>query len=119
MTTVDQTDKVMKMAQLEEMNSLVLGDKEGIHTLKSAAIIFVTLCFINVPLAFFYTTMFVCFSHVKTHNPAIYDTFILTSVSILAYFVILYLVLKTISILSDNPVGVITHNGRFPLFYML
>jgi hypothetical protein len=115
----DQTEQVIKTSQLEEMNSLILGDKEQIHTLKSAAIIFVTLCFINVPVAFFYTTMFVCFSRVKTHNPAVYNTFIITSVSIVAYFVILYLVLQIICILSDNPVGVITHNGRFPLFYML
>ncbi len=113
------TDKVMKMAQLEEMNSLVLGDKDGIHTLKLSAIIFVTLCFINVPFAFFYTTMFVCFSRVKTYNPDVYNTFIITSVSILAYFVILYLVLQIIYIISDDPVQVITHNGRFPLFYML
>jgi hypothetical protein len=119
MATVDQTEKVMKMSQFEEMNSLVLGDKDGIQTLTSAAAIFVTLCFINVPLAFFYTTMFMCFNLVKKHNPVVYDTFIVTSVSIVAYFVILYLVLQIIYIISDNPVKVITHNGRFPLFYML
>jgi hypothetical protein len=114
-----ETDNDMKTSQLEEMDILVLGDKEQIQTLKSAAIIFVTLCFINVPVAFLYTTMFVCFSRIKRYNRPVYDTFIISSVSILAYFVILYLVLQIIFMFSDNPVGVITHNGRFPLFYML
>lgn len=114
-----ETDKDMKTSQLEEMDILVLGDKDQIQTLKTAAIIFVTLCFINAPLAFFYTTMFVYFSRIKSYNLIAYETFIITSVSILAYFVILYIILQIIYMCSDNPVMDITHNGRFPLFYML
>jgi hypothetical protein len=113
------TDKEMMAAQLEELDILSLGDKFEIKSLMAVAVIFVALCFINVPLAFLYTTLFVCFTRVKTYNPIAYETFIFTSVSILAYFVILYVVLQIIFMLSDNPVGIITHNGRFPLFYML
>ena len=116
METVEQPEQVMKVTQLEEMNSLVLGDKDQVQTLQAAAIIFVVLCCINVPLAFFYTTLFVYFSRVSRPT---YDTFIITSLSIAAYFVILYTVLQIIFMCSDNPVRAITHNGRFPLFYML
>ncbi len=82
------TDKEMMAAQLEEMDILSLGDKLEVKSLGGLAVMFVALSFINVPLAFLYTTMFVYFTRVKTYNPIAYETFIFASVSILAYFLI-------------------------------
>jgi ABC-type antimicrobial peptide transport system permease subunit len=116
---METSDNDIKKSQMEEINSLILGGGDEIYTLKLAFFIFMGLCFINVPLAFFYTSMFVYFSRIKVYNRDVYDTFIITSLSIVAYFVILYIVLQIVCLFSDNQVGVITHNGRFPLFYML
>ena len=116
---MEPTEYDYKKIQMEEMNSIILGGRDEIHTLQLAFLIFMGLCFIDVPLAFFYTTMFVYFSRLNIYNRTMYNTFIITSLSIIAYFVILSTVLKIIMIVTDNPVRVITYNGRFPLFYML
>ena len=114
-----ETTEDFKKIQLDEMNRLVLGDKDDIETLQLGFFIFVGLCYINVPLAFFYTTMFVYFSRVKVYNSLLYDNFIIISLAVLAYYLILSTVLQIILMISDNPIQVITYNSRFPLFYML
>ena len=101
----------MYLIHEQNMDSL-LGDTDSVETLRLTTIIFTVLCFINVPLAFFYSTLFLCCSRVSKYNQWMYDTFIIISLSILAYFVILYISLQVCS-------DVITYNGRFPLFYML
>jgi hypothetical protein len=59
-------------------------------------LIFITLCLVNVPFAFFYTTLFVYINTIKHTKPELYEKFIIGSCSIFAYFLLLGLTLLTI-----------------------
>jgi hypothetical protein len=59
-------------------------------------LLFITLCFVNVPFALFYTTLFIYFTNIKGENPELYKKFIIGSCTIFAYFLLLGLTLLTI-----------------------
>jgi hypothetical protein len=86
-------------------------DKYGVL---SALTIFVTLCGFNVPFAFVYTTMFMYFYSIKDTKYDMFYNFILTSISVVGYVLILSGTLTLIEYFGGIP-----RDERFPLFYQL
>jgi hypothetical protein len=86
-------------------------DKYGVL---SAMTIFLTICCFNVPVAFIYTTMFMYFFSLKDTKYDMFYNFMLTSIALVAYVVILILALALIEYFGGIP-----RDERFPLFYQM
>jgi hypothetical protein len=84
-------------------------DKYGVL---SAMTIFLTISCFNVPVAFVYTTMFMYFFSLKDTKYDVFYNFMLTSIALVAYVVILILALALIEYFGGIP-----RDERFPLFY--
>jgi hypothetical protein len=76
--------------------------------------IFMTLCCFNTPLAFVYTTLFMYFYSIKGTNYDAFYNFIITSLAILGYVLILGTALYLVEFFGGIP-----RDNRFPLFYQL
>ena len=85
--------------------------------LVQSSLLFIILCIINVPFAFFYTTLFVYFNSTKDTNPGLYENFIIGSCSIFAYFLLLgstLLIIYTFGGINLHP-----NTNERPLFYFI
>ncbi len=89
----------------------------GWHFMVPSGLLFVALCTINVPFAFFYTTLFFHFNSYKNTNYQLYYNFMIGSIIIFGYFVLLILSISVINIIG----GVNLHpiSSERPYFYFV
>lgn len=80
-------------------------------------LIFMTLCFVNVPFAFFYTTLFIYFDSMKHTKPDLYENFIIGSCTIFAYFLLLGLTL--LIIYTYGGINLHPNTNERPYFYFI
>lgn len=82
-----------------------------------SVLLFISLCTINVPLAFFYTTLFIHFSSYKNTNYELYYNFMITSIILFGYFVLLIMSLYVIHCFDG--INLHPNSSERPYFYFL
>ena len=109
------TDKVEKKMR-PSVEKFLEKDGESSFLLQSL-LIFTMLCFVNLPFALFYTTLFIHFNNMKQTTPSLYENFIIGSCTIFAYFLLLGLTLLTIY--TYGGINLHPNTNERPFFYFL
>ena len=82
-----------------------------------SCILFVSLGTINLPLSLFYTALFVNFSSYKNTNYELYHKFMLASIFLFGYFVLLILCLSIIGVTGG--INLHPNSSERPYFYFM
>jgi hypothetical protein len=80
-------------------------------------LLFTTLCTINVPFAFFYTAVFFQFNSYKNTNYELYNNFMLASIFMFGYIVLLILSMTVINMVDY--INLHPNKNERPYFYFL
>ena len=80
-------------------------------------LLFTTLCTINVPFAFFYTAVFFHFNSYKNTDYELYHKFMLASIVMFGYIVLLILSMTVINMVGN--IDLHPSNNERPYFYFL
>jgi hypothetical protein len=81
----------------------------------SSFLLFTSLCTINLPLAFFYTSIFIHFGSLKSSKYELYYNFMITSIVIFSYFLLLILSLAAIK--TYGGINLHPNSSERPYFY--
>ncbi len=96
-----------------------LGEKSNIdmEIFIPSCILFVSLSTINIPLSFFYTTLFITFSSYKNTNYELYQNFMISSMMLFGYFILLILCICIINVTGG--IDLHPNSSERPYFYFM
>jgi hypothetical protein len=110
-------DKIIEVSKNKTSVDKFLEREIQIDVILLCTLLFTSLCTINVPFAIFYTAVFFHFNSYKNTDYELYNKFMLASIVMFGYIVLLILSMTVINMVDD--INLHPNSGERPYFYFL
>jgi hypothetical protein len=116
---IEYYNKTIESTKKKSIIDHFLGEKSNIdmEIFIPSCILFVSLGTINIPLSFFYIALFITFSSYKNTNYELYQKFMISSILLFGYFVLLILCIYIINV--SGGINLHPNGSERPYFYFM